>query len=135
MPEGKASTTASLQKLTVPQLKALCKEQKITGYSKLGKAALIEKLVPTQRSAEGAQNVAANVAEQLQLAACLSRAAESLNADTKASTARSERPGDPDDAHTARTQVLQNESGPTKDGMSLLGVLRTSSPFSGNTLL
>ena len=135
MPDGKASTATSLQKLTVPQLKALCKEQKITGYSKLGKAALIEKLVPTQGSAEGAQNVAANVAEQTQLAARLSRAAESLNACTKASTARSERPGDPDGAHIARTQVLQNESGPTKDGMSPLGALRTSSPFSGNALL
>ncbi|KAH8114350.1 hypothetical protein DFH11DRAFT_208021 [Phellopilus nigrolimitatus] len=31
-------------KLTVPQLKALCKDLKITGYSKLGKAALLEKL-------------------------------------------------------------------------------------------
>ncbi|TFY61292.1 hypothetical protein EVJ58_g4607 [Rhodofomes roseus] len=42
---GEATTTlASLQKLTVPQLKTLCKERKITGYSKLGKAALIEKL-------------------------------------------------------------------------------------------
>ncbi|KLO12214.1 hypothetical protein SCHPADRAFT_875780 [Schizopora paradoxa] len=42
--------------LTVPQLKALCKEKKITGYSKLGKSALIEKLialgsqVPTART-------------------------------------------------------------------------------------
>ncbi|OSX60033.1 hypothetical protein POSPLADRAFT_1048467 [Postia placenta MAD-698-R-SB12] len=33
-----------LGKLTVPQLKALCKERKITGYSKLGKNALIDKL-------------------------------------------------------------------------------------------
>ena len=135
MPEGKASTTASLQNLTVPQLKALCKEQKITGYSKLGKAALIEKLVPTQRSEERVSNNAANVAEQTQLAGHLTRAAESPNAGTKASTAPSERPGDTDDAHIARTQVLQTESGSTKDGMSLLGVLRTSSPFSGNALL
>lgn len=33
-----------LCKLTVPQLKALCKERRIVGYSKLGKAALIQKL-------------------------------------------------------------------------------------------
>lgn len=33
-----------VSKLTVPQLKALCKERRITGYSKLGKAALIQKL-------------------------------------------------------------------------------------------
>ena len=36
--------TAELSKLTVPQLKALCKERRITGYSKLGKAALLERL-------------------------------------------------------------------------------------------
>ncbi|RXW24494.1 hypothetical protein EST38_g1348 [Candolleomyces aberdarensis] len=33
-----------LSKLTVPQLKALCKEKKLTGYSKLNKPALIAKL-------------------------------------------------------------------------------------------
>ncbi|KAL4080995.1 hypothetical protein J3A83DRAFT_113940 [Scleroderma citrinum] len=33
-----------LCKLTVPQLKALCKERRIVGYSKLGKAALVQKL-------------------------------------------------------------------------------------------
>ncbi|TFY75872.1 hypothetical protein EWM64_g8140 [Hericium alpestre] len=44
------STTAGLaqaqdlSKLTVPQLKALCKDRKLTGYSKLGKAALLVKL-------------------------------------------------------------------------------------------
>lgn len=31
-------------KLTVPQLRAICKEKKIVGYSKIGKAALLEKL-------------------------------------------------------------------------------------------
>ncbi|TFK87618.1 hypothetical protein K466DRAFT_645800 [Polyporus arcularius HHB13444] len=40
-----AYTPADLAKLTVPQLKALCKEQKIPGYSKLGKQALVQKLV------------------------------------------------------------------------------------------
>lgn len=38
------ATSPKFSALTVPQLKALCKEKKITGYSKLGKAALIEKL-------------------------------------------------------------------------------------------
>ncbi|GBE83219.1 hypothetical protein SCP_0502660 [Sparassis crispa] len=38
------STAMSLQKLTVPQLKAICKERNITGYSKLGKSVLIQKL-------------------------------------------------------------------------------------------
>ncbi|KAI0081570.1 hypothetical protein K474DRAFT_1768489 [Panus rudis PR-1116 ss-1] len=33
-----------LSKLTVPQLRALCKERKLTGYSKLGKGALVETL-------------------------------------------------------------------------------------------
>ncbi|KAJ7644028.1 hypothetical protein FB45DRAFT_896715 [Roridomyces roridus] len=39
------STEPELKKLTVPQLKALCKERNITGYSKLGKEALICKLL------------------------------------------------------------------------------------------
>jgi hypothetical protein len=39
------SATTDLKKLTVPQLKALCKDKKITGYSKLGKNAIIQKLV------------------------------------------------------------------------------------------
>lgn len=45
------STTAGggdLAKLMVPQLKALCKERRIVGYSKLGKAALLQKLALTQ---------------------------------------------------------------------------------------
>jgi hypothetical protein len=35
---------SDLSKLTVSQLKALCKERRIVGYSKLGKAALLRKL-------------------------------------------------------------------------------------------
>jgi hypothetical protein len=42
-----AGATADLAKLTVPQLKALCKERRIVGYSKLGKAALLQKLTLT----------------------------------------------------------------------------------------
>lgn len=34
-----------LKKLTVPQLKALCKERRVVGYSKLGKPAIIQKLI------------------------------------------------------------------------------------------
>ncbi|KXN88187.1 hypothetical protein AN958_07646 [Leucoagaricus sp. SymC.cos] len=37
--------STDLQKLTVPQLKALCKDKGLTGYSKLPKQALVEKLV------------------------------------------------------------------------------------------
>lgn len=43
-PTGDTPTPPNRMTLTVPQLKALCKELKITGYSKLGKAALLEKL-------------------------------------------------------------------------------------------
>lgn len=38
------ATAADISKLTVAQLKAICKERKIAGYSKLGKPALIQKL-------------------------------------------------------------------------------------------
>ncbi|KAF8208798.1 hypothetical protein K438DRAFT_1667040 [Mycena galopus ATCC 62051] len=38
-------TESELKKLTVPQLKALCKEKRIVGYSKLGKDAIIQKLL------------------------------------------------------------------------------------------
>lgn len=38
------SSLPDFTKLTVPQLKALCKDKRITGYSKLTKAALVEKL-------------------------------------------------------------------------------------------
>ncbi|KAG8682560.1 hypothetical protein FRC08_014889 [Ceratobasidium sp. 394] len=43
----------SLSKLNVSQLKAKCKELKVTGYSKLAKAALVEKLVAFGRGNEG----------------------------------------------------------------------------------
>lgn len=39
-----SSVPSDLTKLTVPQLKALCKERRITGYSKLSKAALLQRL-------------------------------------------------------------------------------------------
>ncbi|KAG2151420.1 hypothetical protein DEU56DRAFT_880080 [Suillus clintonianus] len=41
---GMSNTTGDLAKLTVSQLKALCKQRRIVGYSKLGKAALVQKL-------------------------------------------------------------------------------------------
>ena len=39
-----------LKKLTIPRLKFICKENNITGYSKLGKSYIIEKIVNWQRS-------------------------------------------------------------------------------------
>ncbi|KAI0647729.1 hypothetical protein C8Q79DRAFT_951600 [Trametes meyenii] len=45
MPADSDNKSRDLSKLTVAQLKALCKEIKISGYSKLGKPALIQKLV------------------------------------------------------------------------------------------
>ena len=39
-----AYTPSELAKMTVPQLKAICKEKKISGYSKLGKQALLQML-------------------------------------------------------------------------------------------
>jgi hypothetical protein len=58
---------ADLSKLNVAQLKAICKERRIVGYSKLGKAALICKLAEvvssgtpcstsTQKTASNTQN-------------------------------------------------------------------------------
>ncbi|KAJ7134474.1 hypothetical protein C8R44DRAFT_610238, partial [Mycena epipterygia] len=47
------STEAELKKLTVPQLKVLCKEKRITGYSKLGKDAIIQKLLGTAVTPSG----------------------------------------------------------------------------------
>lgn len=44
MANGLPSPITDYSKFTVPQLKAACKELCITGYSKLGKAALLEKL-------------------------------------------------------------------------------------------
>ena len=41
---------SNLAKLTIPQLKALCKERKITGYSKLSKPELLLKLGTTESS-------------------------------------------------------------------------------------
>ncbi|KAI0755281.1 hypothetical protein C8Q80DRAFT_1095647 [Daedaleopsis nitida] len=45
MPTLGAYSQASLTKLTVAQLKTLCKDRKIAGYSKLAKQALVQKLV------------------------------------------------------------------------------------------
>ncbi|KAF8490803.1 hypothetical protein F5888DRAFT_1807846 [Russula emetica] len=49
---------SNLSKLNVSQLKALCKERRIVGYSKLGKAALVHKLgelAPSSQSPSSAQ--------------------------------------------------------------------------------
>lgn len=45
--------SVDLQKLTVPQLKTLCKEKGIVGYSKLSKSALVEKLAAHGRNCAG----------------------------------------------------------------------------------
>jgi hypothetical protein len=53
-----APLPSDLSKLNVPQLKAICKERRIVGYSKLGKAALIRKLgelAPSSQSPSSAQ--------------------------------------------------------------------------------
>ncbi|KAG1818454.1 uncharacterized protein BJ212DRAFT_1345612 [Suillus subaureus] len=49
------TTAGDLGKLTVPQLKALCKERRIVGYSKLGKAALVQKLTNNNAARGGPQ--------------------------------------------------------------------------------
>jgi hypothetical protein len=54
-----APLPSNLSKLTVSQLKAICKERRIVGYSKLGKAALVRKLGelgPSSPSLSSAQN-------------------------------------------------------------------------------
>jgi hypothetical protein len=45
-----STPSMDLTTLTVPQLKAVCKERRITGYSKLGKAALLQKLTDHSNS-------------------------------------------------------------------------------------
>ncbi|KAG1766207.1 hypothetical protein EDD22DRAFT_820186 [Suillus occidentalis] len=47
------TTTGDLAKLTVPQLKVLCKERRILGYSKLGKAALLQRLTNNDAARRG----------------------------------------------------------------------------------
>ena len=49
-------------RLTVPQLKARCKELNITGYSKLGKAALLEKLAQHEKYKADARKTSPAVA-------------------------------------------------------------------------
>src|ERR1700683_3062817 len=61
------STTATtspmdLTKLTVPQLKAVCKERRITGYSKLGKAALLQRLTAHKNSGANTPSLSSTIA-------------------------------------------------------------------------
>lgn len=51
-----APLPVDLSKLTVSQLKAICKERRIVGYSKLGKAALVRKLGELGPSSPSAQS-------------------------------------------------------------------------------
>ncbi|KAL5482551.1 hypothetical protein ACEPAI_9145 [Sanghuangporus weigelae] len=55
------STGLDYTKFTVPQLKARCKELSITGYSKLGKAALLQKLAQNEGSVADAREAASLV--------------------------------------------------------------------------
>lgn len=54
---------ADISKLTVAQLKAICKERKIVGYSKLGKPALIQKLADNGYSQSDAPSVAPDISQ------------------------------------------------------------------------
>ncbi|KAJ7212246.1 hypothetical protein GGX14DRAFT_519842 [Mycena pura] len=53
-------TEAELKKLTVPQLKALCRDGRITGYSKLGKDAIIHKLLENAAANSGPPSLLPN---------------------------------------------------------------------------
>ncbi|GLB38255.1 hypothetical protein LshimejAT787_0501200 [Lyophyllum shimeji] len=54
MPDMSCSSTAEdLAKLTVAQLKAICKEKKISAYSKLAKGAIIQKILEHARNGTG----------------------------------------------------------------------------------
>lgn len=54
-------TEAGLKKLTVPQLKALCKEKKrIAGYSKLNKDGIVAKLLDWQKSSQAVASTLTN---------------------------------------------------------------------------
>ena len=55
-------TEASLKKLTIPRLKALCKEKKrITGYSKLNKDGIVAKLLDWQKSSQAVASTLPNI--------------------------------------------------------------------------
>jgi len=56
-------TEVGLKKLTIPQLKALCKERKrIVGYSKLNKDGIVKKLLDWQKSSQAVASTVANPA-------------------------------------------------------------------------
>ncbi|KAG6850059.1 hypothetical protein H0H93_001609, partial [Arthromyces matolae] len=50
-------TAGALARLTVPQLKAICKDKKLTAYSKLQKAALIQKIVDSVPGTDQAASI------------------------------------------------------------------------------
>jgi hypothetical protein len=56
-----SSSSANLTNLTVPQLKVLCKERRITGYSKLSKGAIIQKLTDNINSSVHSSTAIAQV--------------------------------------------------------------------------
>ena len=68
-----------LTELTVPQLKAACKERRITGYSKLGKPALLQKLTIQNNSGTEPQNML-NMSVDANLAAAAPKSVKKLHA-------------------------------------------------------
>ncbi|KAI0726236.1 hypothetical protein C8Q72DRAFT_929327, partial [Fomitopsis betulina] len=100
----------ALQGFTVPQLKALCKEQKIAGYSKLGKAALIEKLSVVLRKGRNEQKDATGSStQQTQLPTDLTRP-ESVYVGAKTQSTLPGQPGDANNAHiVGENQVLPSQ--------------------------
>ncbi|KAH9926085.1 hypothetical protein B0H21DRAFT_764245, partial [Amylocystis lapponica] len=92
MPSTSTSTAATpgLSNLTVPQLKAICKERKITGYSKLGKAALLQILAETQdRTAHTASISATTNGETASVAVRKRKAVENWTASSQAAESTS----------------------------------------------
>lgn len=99
-------------KLTVPQLKATCKELSITGYSKLGKAALLEKL--TQHGGQASQKTKETVKSAAKPA--VQSSAPKAGKDKTTSSKHDSRRSDPDgsalDGAMCDGQLLQESSLP-----------------------
>lgn len=112
MENGLPSPITDYSKFTVPQLKAACKELSITGYSKLGKAALLEKLA--QHAGHAKQKPKETVGSSTKHA-IQSLASEARQEKTNSSNSGSRR-SDPDDSSLAGAicdgKLLQESSLP-----------------------
>jgi hypothetical protein len=89
-PSSSSSAASNLTNLTVPQLKVLCKERRITGYSKLPKSAIIQKLTDDINSSVHSSTATARV----------------LPTDAAPSTARS--------SSTQGTQIISHHALPSE---------------------